>query len=33
MYIHCAKKHGRTGTIAAILLCMLYHISVDDDFD
>lgn len=33
IYIHCSGGHGRTGTIAAILLCMLYDITPDDAFE
>jgi hypothetical protein len=33
IYLHCSGGHGRTGTIAAILLCMLYKITPDDAFE
>lgn len=33
IYIHCSGGHGRTGTISAILLCMLYKITPDDAFE
>ena len=33
VYIHCRGGHGRTGTIAAIVLYMLYKLSIQEIFD
>ena len=33
IYIHCKGGHGRTGTVAAILLYMLYKLSLQQIFD
>lgn len=33
VYIHCRGGHGRTGTIAAIVLYMLYKLSLQQIFD
>jgi len=33
VYIHCRGGHGRTGTIAAIVLYMLYKLSVQQIYD
>ena len=33
IYIHCRGGHGRTGTIAAIVLYMLYKLSIQEIFD
>jgi len=33
VYIHCSGGHGRSGTIAAIVLCMLYSISPHGAFE
>jgi protein-tyrosine phosphatase len=33
VYIHCRGGHGRTGTIAAIVLYMLYKLSIQQIFD
>ena len=30
IYIHCTGGHGRTGTISAILLCLLYKITPEE---
>lgn len=33
LYIHCTGGHGRTGTVVAILLYMLYNIEPNDAFN
>ena len=33
VYIHCKGGHGRTGTVAAIVLYMLYKLSIQQIFD
>ena len=33
VYIHCTGGHGRTGTVAAIVLYMLYKLSIQQIFD
>jgi len=33
VYIHCTGGHGRTGTVAAVTLYMLYKLSVQQIFD
>lgn len=33
VYIHCTGGHGRTGTIASILLCLLYGITADESLE
>ena len=33
VYIHCRGGHGRTGTIAAIVLYMLYKLSIQQIYD
>ena len=33
VYIHCRGGHGRTGTIAAIVLYMLYELSIQQIYD
>lgn len=33
VYIHCTGGHGRTGTVAAIVLYMLYKLSLQQIFD
>jgi ABC-type dipeptide/oligopeptide/nickel transport system ATPase subunit len=33
VYIHCRGGHGRTGTIAAIVLYLLYKLSVQQIYD
>lgn len=33
LYIHCSGGHGRTGTIAAIVLCMIYRIDTETAFE
>jgi len=33
VYIHCTGGHGRTGTVAAIVLYMLYKLSIQEIFD
>ena len=33
IYIHCSGGHGRTGTIAAVILCILYNITPDNAFE
>ena len=33
VYIHCRGGHGRTGTIAAIVLYMLYKLSIQEIYD
>ena len=33
VYVHCRGGHGRTGTIAAIVLYMLYKLSIQQIYD
>lgn len=33
VYVHCKGGHGRTGTIAAIVLYMLYKLSIQQIYD
>jgi hypothetical protein len=33
IYLHCSGGHGRSGTIAAIVLCMIYKINPETAFE